>query len=108
MQAAILAYVQRLFYVVVGGLKPLLPARGAANLLSSYGEIQTKHIIATFHHCPVREAMKNEGREIRTPNLLIWSQTRCRCAIPPMLLAANWKSHDWEYFMARSCEAIHL
>ena len=25
-----------------------------------------------------------EGREIRTPNLLIWSQTRCRCAIPPM------------------------
>ena len=28
----------------------------------------------------------NEGREIRTPNLLIWSQTRCRCAIPPMNL----------------------
>ena len=27
---------------------------------------------------------ENEGREIRTPNLLIWSQTRCRCAIPPM------------------------
>ena len=27
---------------------------------------------------------RNEGREIRTPNLLIWSQTRCRCAIPPM------------------------
>ena len=26
---------------------------------------------------------ENEGREIRTPNLLIWSQTRCRCAIPP-------------------------
>ena len=26
----------------------------------------------------------NEGREIRTPNLLIWSQTRYRCAIPPM------------------------
>ena len=25
-----------------------------------------------------------EGREIRTPNLLIWSQTRCRCAIPPL------------------------
>ncbi len=24
-----------------------------------------------------------EGREIRTPNLLIWSQTRYRCAIPP-------------------------
>ena len=25
----------------------------------------------------------NEGREIRTPNLLIWSQTHYRCAIPP-------------------------
>ena len=24
-----------------------------------------------------------EGREIRTPHLLIWSQTRYRCAIPP-------------------------
>ena len=24
---------------------------------------------------------KNDHREIRTPNLLIWSQTRCRCAI---------------------------
>ena len=27
----------------------------------------------------------SEGREIRTPNLLIWSQTRYRCAIPPMV-----------------------
>ena len=31
-----------------------------------------------------RSTRLNEGREIRTPNLLIWSQTRCRCAIPPM------------------------
>ena len=29
--------------------------------------------------------LKSEAREIRTPNLLIWSQTRCRCAMPPML-----------------------
>ena len=28
----------------------------------------------------------NERREIRTPNLLIWSQTRCRCAIHPMFV----------------------
>jgi hypothetical protein len=28
---------------------------------------------------------QNEAREIRTPNLLIWSQTRCRCAIAPCL-----------------------
>ena len=26
---------------------------------------------------------QDEGREIRTPNLLIWSQTRCHCAMPP-------------------------
>ena len=25
----------------------------------------------------------SEGREIRTPNLLIWGHTRCHCAIPP-------------------------
>jgi len=29
------------------------------------------------------ESRSSEGREIRTPDLLIWSQTRCRCAIPP-------------------------
>ena len=28
--------------------------------------------------------LRNEAREIRTPNLLIWSQTRCRCAIAPL------------------------
>ena len=28
---------------------------------------------------------KLEAREIRTPNLLIWSQTRCRCAIAPWI-----------------------
>ena len=33
-----------------------------------------------------------EGREIRTPNLLIWSQTRCRCAIHPM--QAKYKLDD--------------
>ena len=28
--------------------------------------------------------VKDEAREIRTPNLLIWSQTRYRCAIAPL------------------------
>jgi hypothetical protein len=28
--------------------------------------------------------VRNEDREIRTPNLLIWSQTRYRCAISPV------------------------
>ena len=32
------------------------------------------------------EMMTNEAREIRTPNLLIWSQTRYCCAIAPMML----------------------
>ena len=31
----------------------------------------------------------NEGREIRAPNHLIWSQTRCRCAIPPMAASTS-------------------
>ena len=34
-------------------------------------------------HLAKEDTSQNEGREIRTPNLLIWSQTRCRCAIPP-------------------------
>ena len=34
--------------------------------------------------CAARlRAEGSEGREIRTPDLLIWSQTRYRCAIPP-------------------------
>ncbi len=30
--------------------------------------------------------LANEAREIRTPNLLIWSQTRYRCAIAPVAI----------------------
>ena len=39
-------------------------------------------------HCQRRAAFarKHEAREIRTPNFLIWSQTRCRCAIAPLEL----------------------
>ena len=37
---------------------------------------------------------RNEGREIRTPNLLIWSQTRCRCAIPPLTPTAGLQQPD--------------
>ena len=35
----------------------------------------------------------NEGREIRTPNLLIWSQTRCRCAIPPVIFSGEYNGY---------------
>ena len=34
---------------------------------------------------------RNEGREIRTPNLLIWSQTHCRCAIPLCAQQSLWR-----------------
>jgi hypothetical protein len=37
---------------------------------------------------------KHEGREIRTPNLLIWSQTRYRCAIPPLHLTPGDATSD--------------
>ena len=50
-----------------------------AYLALAYFQLQKSN----FNHC------KNEGREIRTPNLLIWSQTRCRCAIPPMTYTAH-------------------
>ena len=33
----------------------------------------------------------SEAREIRTPNLLIWSQTRCRCAIAPLRITKAWR-----------------
>ncbi len=44
----------------------------------------------------------NEAREIRTPNLLIWSQTRCRCAIAPwtwgqLTYNASIVKHNWQH-----------
>ena len=33
--------------------------------------------------------IKIESREIQSPNLLIWSQTRCRCAIPPVVFTSR-------------------
>ena len=38
--------------------------------------------------------VQNEDREIRTPNLLIWSQTRYRCAISPVPNRAHCHSSD--------------
>ena len=39
--------------------------------------------LKTLHGARRKRIDESEGREIRTPNLLIWSQTRCCCAIPP-------------------------
>ena len=41
------------------------------------------------NRCPSPQPRQDEGREIRTPNLLIWSQTRCRCAMPPLITLAK-------------------
>jgi hypothetical protein len=40
---------------------------------------------ALQNHLYIFGFWQNEAREIRTPNLLIWSQTRCRCAIAPLI-----------------------
>ncbi len=55
---------------------------------STFGNLQNKASDLNYgtHWCCSQgntKRRKYEGREIRTPNLLIWSQTRCRCAIPP-------------------------
>ena len=45
--------------------------------------------ISLIWRCAGSRRGKSERREIRTPNLLIWSQTRYRCAIHPMLAIAT-------------------
>ena len=42
-----------------------------------------RYIVAVNFELVASKPLKNEGREIRTPNLLIWSQTRCRCPRSP-------------------------
>ena len=40
--------------------------------------------------------MRSEAREIRTPNLLIWSQTRCHCAIAPLVRDTKFQEHSFK------------
>ena len=47
---------------------------------TNYGRHKRRHAYMSQHR-----HNKFEAREIRTPNLLIWSQTRCRCAIAPWI-----------------------
>ena len=51
----------------------------------TFGCCLGKEYIVELHEKSLSGSIRNEGREIRTPNLLIWSQTRCRCAIPPVM-----------------------
>ena len=53
--------------------------------LQTFGCCLGKESIVELHQRSLSGSIRNEGREIRTPNLLIWSQTRCRCAIPPVM-----------------------
>ena len=52
---------------------------------SFLGVFQLRVGFSSFSVCGHRVSKRgiSEAREIRTPNLLIWSQTRCRCAIAP-------------------------
>lgn len=50
--------------------------------------------------CGAESQRANEAREIRTPNLLIWSQTRCRCAIAPCFHVPSSASHPLHDFVA--------
>ena len=64
-------------------------ARGAAALY------MPPVLVALVHHAIQRvreqlpEASQSEARAIRTPNLLIWSQTRCHCAIAPSAMRSG-------------------
>ena len=59
-----------------------IPARHAGDLGSIPSGGVSLRVAMHSHKICMRDP-----REIRTPNLLIWSQTRCRCAIEPLTSA---------------------
>ena len=62
--------------------------------------------------CPVSSYLKSflqlkyEGRETRTPNLLIWSQTRYRCAIPPCSASSHQKLPPFWFVLSETVGSI--
>jgi hypothetical protein len=65
-------------------------------------ENQSKFLRCPGENPPQR---KNEAREIPTPNLLIWSQTRCRCAIAPYeCTALGRRCREWVKLL--TCEPV--
>ena len=50
----------------------------------TFGCCLGKEYIVELHEKSLSGSIRKEGREIRTPNLLIWSQTCYRCAILPV------------------------
>ena len=62
-------------------------ARAAAEARCSGGGTTSSRIPPWCRVSVAKYISTNEDRGIRTPNLLIWSQARCCCAISP------WQSH---------------
>jgi hypothetical protein len=66
-------------------------------------ENQSKQICVAHLKMPPRR--KSEAREIRTANLLIWSQTCCRCAIAPYdCTTPGRRCREWAKLL--TCEAV--
>ena len=77
----LVSYLQVQWFTVVCSIRLRLVYTKAQVL----GVFQLRVGFSVFSVCGHRESKRgiSEAREIRTPNLLIWSQTRCRCAIAP-------------------------
>ena len=65
------------------------PAKQVVDPIRAVHKAAQDHTTPRGGHAILRQSQhppddKSEAREIRTPNLLIWSQTRCRCAIAPV------------------------
>jgi hypothetical protein len=72
------------------------------NCLAAWKSIRTDCCAAQWQMPPRRES---EAREIRTPNLLIWNQTRCRCAIAPYDCTTPGR-HRREWAKLLTCEPV--
>ena len=65
-------------------MRKKLAVAGEANMLDTQTHGSERATTLAARQQQPANAWRNEAREIRTPNLLIWNQTRCRCAIAPL------------------------
>ena len=67
------------------GSNPRLLAHKTNALTTELMErVRSFHELHLYRESHAVHACKSEARAIRTPNRLIWSQTRYRCAIAPL------------------------
>ena len=81
--------------VPTAGLEPAIPALGGRCVIhyaTRAGTVCEKMSLGDDKQ-KSRTIPKNEARAIRTPNRLIWSQTRYRCAIAPLVPALTVECH---------------